>query len=186
MYYCRYCTIALHVHVYSNVIPVVHGLFIGGGTSQPRSFMIVSERQKCSCTYTHTRTYTHTLQPGFQINSELLNGRNALHYAADYGQAEVIKYLIQKGAKLDVSVYVSVSVCMCVCFLTEMEGGEKEERREGERERERKRGLHSHYFSLSPSTTQLPDKHSITALLAAVYEDHVDCVRVLVSSVSYM
>ena len=45
------------------------------------------------------------------------------------------------------------------------------------------RCLHNHY---SPSTTQLPDKHGITALLAAVYEDHVDCVRVLVSSVRHV
>ena len=35
------------------------------------------------------------------------------------------------------------------------------------------------------STTQLPDKHGITALLAAIYEDHEECVRVLVSSVSH-
>ena len=55
-------------------------------------------------THIHTHTHTHTLQPGFQIDSELLNGRNALHYAADYGQAEVIEYLVKKGAKLDVSV----------------------------------------------------------------------------------
>ena len=34
------------------------------------------------------------------------------------------------------------------------------------------------------SSIQLPDKHGITALLAAVYEDHEECVRVLVSSVS--
>ena len=45
------------------------------------------------CTCTHCTM----IRPGFQIDSELLNGRNALHYAADYGQAEVIKYLIGKG-----------------------------------------------------------------------------------------
>ena len=37
---------------------------------------------------------------------------------------------------------------------------------------------------LSLSPMQLPDKHGITALLAAVYEDHADCVKVLVNSVS--
>ena len=36
-----------------------------------------------------------------------------------------------------------------------------------------------------PPHLQLPDKHGITALLAAVYEDHEDCVRVLVRSVSH-
>ena len=44
-----------------------------------------------------------SLQPGFEIDAELLNGRNALHYAADYGQADVIKFLVSKKAKLDVS-----------------------------------------------------------------------------------
>ena len=37
---------------------------------------------------------------------------------------------------------------------------------------------------LSLSPMQLPDKHGITALLAAVYEDYADCVKVLVDSVS--
>ena len=46
---------------------------------------------------------SHTWQSGFQVNSELLNGRNALHYAADYGQAEVISFLVKKGANVDVS-----------------------------------------------------------------------------------
>ena len=55
------------------------------------------------------------IQPGFQIDSELLNGRNALHYATDYGQAEVIKYLVGKGAKLDVSVLCLSPMCVCVC-----------------------------------------------------------------------
>ena len=30
---------------------------------------------------------------------------------------------------------------------------------------------------------QLPDKFGITALLAAIYEDHADCVKLLVSKV---
>ena len=60
------------------------------------------------CTCTH-----YDIQPGFQIDSELLNGRNALHYAADYGQAEVIKYLVGKGAKLDVSVLHLTPAYVC-------------------------------------------------------------------------
>ena len=32
------------------------------------------------------------------------NGRTPLHYAADYGQAEVIEYLISKGADVNVSI----------------------------------------------------------------------------------
>ena len=63
------------------------------------------------CTCTHCAM----IQPGFQINSELLNGRNALHYGTDYGQAEVIKYLVGKRAKLDVSVLCLSPMCVCVC-----------------------------------------------------------------------
>lgn len=40
-------------------------------------------------------------EPGFDVNAELLNGRGPLHYAADYGQADVIEHLISKGAKPD-------------------------------------------------------------------------------------
>lgn len=35
------------------------------------------------------------------VNSEI-NGRYPLHYAADFGQVEVLSYLIKKGAKVDV------------------------------------------------------------------------------------
>ena len=64
------------------------------------------------------------------MNKELLNGRNALHYAADYGQVEVIKLLLNKGADVNVSVHwtyayicvycvclvgVGVRMCVCVC-----------------------------------------------------------------------
>jgi len=38
------------------------------------------------------------------VNAELMNGRNPLHYAADYGHADVLEYLLSKGAKIDVSV----------------------------------------------------------------------------------
>jgi ankyrin repeat protein len=33
----------------------------------------------------------------------LIEGRPALHYASDYGQKEVIEYLISKGADVNVS-----------------------------------------------------------------------------------
>ena len=53
--------------------------------------------------YIHTHTHTHTLtQQGFDVNSEVLNGRNALHYAADYGQTDVVTYLCSKGANVNV------------------------------------------------------------------------------------
>ena len=43
-------------------------------------------------------------QKGIDVNAELLNGRNALHYAADYGHTDVLNYLISKGGKVDVSL----------------------------------------------------------------------------------
>lgn len=40
-------------------------------------------------------------KPGFDVNKELLGGRNGLHFAADYGQKDVIKFLISKGADVN-------------------------------------------------------------------------------------
>lgn len=42
------------------------------------------------------------------MNAGLLAGRNGLHYAADYGQKEVIEFLLSKGANIDVSYYKAV------------------------------------------------------------------------------
>ncbi|XP_073824776.1 myotrophin homolog isoform X2 [Musca autumnalis] len=59
------------------------------------------------------------------VNSEY-NGRYPMHYAADYGQHEVLEYLIKMGAHLNVK-----------------------------------------------------DKHGITPLLAAIWEGHTECVKLL-------
>ncbi|CRK96858.1 CLUMA_CG009976, isoform A [Clunio marinus] len=61
-----------------------------------------------------------------QINQDI-NGRTLLHYAADYGQSDVVSYLISKGA-------------------------------------------------------DALDKHGISALLAAIWEGHTNCVKILINS----
>ena len=38
------------------------------------------------------------------VNKEI-DGRNPIHYAADYGQYDVINYLISKGADVNVCTY---------------------------------------------------------------------------------
>ena len=35
--------------------------------------------------------------------NKLINGRTLLHYAADYGQGDVLRYLLEKGADANVS-----------------------------------------------------------------------------------
>ncbi|CAB3979635.1 Myotrophin [Paramuricea clavata] len=65
---------------------------------------------------------------GCNVNGELMNGRNPIHFAADYGQREVIDYLVNQGADMNV-----------------------------------------------------PDKHGITPLLAAIYEGHLECVKLLLA-----
>jgi len=42
---------------------------------------------------------------------------------------------------------------------------------------------HTH-TTLTPPPSQLPDKHGITAILAAIYEGHEDCVKLLVDKVT--
>lgn len=36
--------------------------------------------------------------------NEMTDGRYPLHFAADYGQVDVLKYLISKGANINVSI----------------------------------------------------------------------------------
>eukprot|EP00118_Oscarella_pearsei_P024796 m.306816 g.306816 ORF g.306816 m.306816 type:complete len:119 (+) comp41605_c0_seq1:188-544(+) len=67
------------------------------------------------------------LAPKVDLNKPLLNGRMAIHFAADYGHPEVIKYLADCGADLNVK-----------------------------------------------------DSYGITPLLSAVYEGHVECIKLLI------
>jgi len=62
---------------------------------------------------------------GLDVNKEI-DGRSPIHYAADYGQREVIQYLVDRGAEVNAK-----------------------------------------------------DKHGITALLAAIWEGHTECVRLM-------
>ena len=38
------------------------------------------------------------------MNSDLPAGRKPLHYAADYGQTEVVEYLLSAGADINVGI----------------------------------------------------------------------------------
>lgn len=42
---------------------------------------------------------------GFDVNAQVLQGRALIHIAADYGQADVITFLISKGAEVNVSIF---------------------------------------------------------------------------------
>ncbi|XP_054714590.1 myotrophin-like [Uloborus diversus] len=63
---------------------------------------------------------------GVDINASI-DGRLPIHYAADYGQKEVLNYLIDKGANIDAK-----------------------------------------------------DKYGISALLAAIWEGHTSCVKLMI------
>lgn len=86
-----------------------------------------------------------------QVNQDV-NGRTLLHYAADYGQSEVVNYLVSKGADVNVSL----------------------------RKIENNRRKNWKLFSFS----QALDKHGISPLLAAIWEGHVNCVKILLQNVS--
>lgn len=43
-------------------------------------------------------------QKQFNVNEEIA-GRYPIHFAADYGQSDVLKYLISKGANVNVSTF---------------------------------------------------------------------------------
>lgn len=73
-----------------------------------------------------------------------------LHYAADYGQSEVVSYLISRGANVNVSY----------------------------------RWTPNNIFLNKTSVQQAVDKHGISPLLAAIWEGHTNCVKILLNSVS--
>ncbi|XP_037070692.1 myotrophin-like [Pollicipes pollicipes] len=58
--------------------------------------------------------------------NQAIDGRSPIHYAADYGQLEVLEYLLNRGADLNVT-----------------------------------------------------DKHGISVILAAIWEGHTDCVKLM-------
>ncbi|UYV76398.1 hypothetical protein LAZ67_14000288 [Cordylochernes scorpioides] len=68
----------------------------------------------------------HVESKKVDVNSSI-DGRLPIHYAADYGQAEVVNYLIEKGADVNAQ-----------------------------------------------------DKYGITALLAAIWEGHTKCVKLMI------
>jgi ankyrin repeat protein len=52
-----------------------------------------------------------------------MNGRNPIHFAADYGQREVIDYLINQGADMNVRLFLhyiynveQLKCCRSKCF----------------------------------------------------------------------
>jgi ankyrin repeat protein len=81
-----------------------------------------------------------------------MNGRSLLHYAADAGNFDILKELINNGANVNVNnLNRTVSLDLTKSF----------------------------FF-----TFQSKDKFGLTPLLAAIYEDHTDCVKYLLEQVS--
>ncbi len=83
----------------------------------------------------------------------MIDGRRPLHYAADYGQKEIIEYLITKQGA-DVNVSASNFLFLGSIF----------------------------YQKLSSNFFQALDKHNISPLLAAIWEGHTECVRLLIAN----
>jgi ankyrin repeat protein len=52
----------------------------------------------------------------FDVNKELLAGRMAIHYAADYGHADVVEYLISKGADVNLPDKHGISPLLCAVY----------------------------------------------------------------------
>jgi len=57
---------------------------------------------------------------GIKVNS-MVDGRYPIHFAADYGQAEVVEYLISKGADVNASDKYEITPLLTAIF----EGHEK-------------------------------------------------------------
>ncbi|CAH3156564.1 unnamed protein product [Porites lobata] len=60
-------------------------------------------------------------KPGFDVNAGLLAGRNGLHYAADYGQKEVIEFLLSKGANINLPDKHGITALLASIFESQTE-----------------------------------------------------------------
>ncbi|KAE8742438.1 hypothetical protein FOCC_FOCC011992 [Frankliniella occidentalis] len=83
------------------------------------------------------------------VNKDI-DGRAPIHYAADYGQEDVIRYLVSKGADVNVNLAL-MRLILCPNYTVTLK-----------------------YFVF-----QAKDKHGISVLLAAVWEGHTSCVKLL-------
>ncbi|KAM9334805.1 myotrophin [Symphorus nematophorus] len=50
------------------------------------------------------------------VNRTLDGGRNPLHYAADFGQSDVMEYLISKGADINAPDKHGLTPLICACY----------------------------------------------------------------------
>ncbi|XP_005740927.1 myotrophin [Pundamilia nyererei] len=57
-----------------------------------------------------------TLQTAEHVNRTLDGGRKPLHYAADFGQTDVVEFLISKGADINAPDKHGFTPLMTACF----------------------------------------------------------------------
>lgn len=57
-----------------------------------------------------------TLVTAEDVNRELVGGRRPLHVAADYGQAELVEYLISKGANVNAQDKHHITPLLSACY----------------------------------------------------------------------
>jgi len=58
---------------------------------------------------------------GINVNQEVLNGRGLLHVAADYGQTEVLEYLLSKGANVNALDKHGITPLLAAVFENHLE-----------------------------------------------------------------
>ncbi|XP_065192896.1 myotrophin-like [Sycon ciliatum] len=62
-----------------------------------------------------------SLSASADVNAVLKNGRMALHYAADFGQAEVIEYLLSIGANVDLADSYGITPLLAAIYEGHLE-----------------------------------------------------------------
>ena len=107
---------------------------------------------------------------GFDVNAAV-DGRSPLHFAADYGQLEVIEFLVGKVnfiPKYLTTMYIALSN---KCKIPSQD---------------RVTFIDSAFacINLQGADLEAKDKHGISVVLAAIWEGHSKCVAFLISKVS--
>lgn len=62
------------------------------------------------------KAYVDSKKGKFDVNAQINSGRSPIHFAADYGQEEVIQYLVTQGANVNITDAHGITPLLCAIW----------------------------------------------------------------------
>ncbi|XP_003385617.1 PREDICTED: myotrophin-like [Amphimedon queenslandica] len=62
------------------------------------------------------KAYVDSKKGKFDVNAQITGGRSPIHFAADYGQEEVIDYLVKQGANVNLPDAHGITPLLCAIW----------------------------------------------------------------------